>query len=55
MSKAAAARWPTKVVTERVGGSTGNGRPVVRSADTGRFVPAAEARRSPGGTITQRV
>lgn len=55
VSKAAAARWPAKTTTERVGSGTGNGRSVNRSASSGRFVTKATARRNPGGTITQQV
>ena len=55
VSKAAAARWPGKTTTERVGSGTGNSRSVNRSASSGRFVTDATARRNPGGTITQKV
>lgn len=55
VSKAAAARWPGKTTSERVGSGTGNSRSVNRSAATGRFVTDATARRNPGGTITQKV
>ena len=55
VSNAAAARWPGKTTTERVGGGTGNSRSVNRSASTGRFVTDATVRRNPGGTITQQV
>jgi hypothetical protein len=55
VSKAAAARWPSKTTTERVGSGTGNSRSVNRSASSGRFVTDATARRNPGGTITQKV
>ncbi|OZC82265.1 ABC transporter ATP-binding protein [Rhodococcus sp. 06-412-2C] len=55
MSKAAAARWPSKTTTERVGSGTSNSTAVNRSASTGRFVAEAAARRNPGGTITQKV
>lgn len=55
VSRAAAARWPGKTTTERVGGGTGNDRTVNRSASTGRFVTENAARRDPGGTIQQRV
>ena len=55
VSKAAAARWPGKTTTERVGSGTSNTKAVTRSASTGRFVTAATGRRNPGGTITQQV
>jgi hypothetical protein len=55
ISKAAAARWPGKTTTERVGRGTGNARSVNRSASTGRFVTEATAKRNPGGTINQQV
>ncbi|ROQ38623.1 hypothetical protein EDF46_2263 [Frondihabitans sp. PhB188] len=55
VSKAAAARWPSKTTTERVGTGTSNNTSVNRSAATGRFVTQAAATRNPGGTITQRV
>jgi hypothetical protein len=55
VSKAAAARWPGKTTTERVGGSTSNSRTVNRSASSGRFVTDATVKRNPGGTIQQQV
>lgn len=55
VSKAAAARWPGKTTTERVGSGTGSGKSVSRSASTGRFVTKATARGNPGGTIEQQV
>lgn len=55
VSKAAAARWPSKTTTERVGSGTGNSRTVNRSASTGRFVTESTVRRNPGGTIQQQV
>lgn len=55
VSKAAAARWPGKTTTERVGSGTGNNRTVYRSASSGRFVTRARADGDPGGTIAQRV
>lgn len=55
VSKAAAARWPSKTTTERVGSGTSNSRTVHRSAATGEFVTPAAANRNPGGTISQRV
>lgn len=55
VSRAAAARWPGKTTTERVGSGTGNSRTVTRSASSGRFVPASRGKSDPGGTITQRV
>lgn len=55
VSKAAAARWPSKTTTERVGSGTGNSRAVSRSASSGRFVTDATVKRNPGGTITQKV
>lgn len=55
VSKAAAARWPSKTTTERVGRGTGNSRTVHRSAATGEFVTEGQARRNPGGTISQQV
>jgi len=55
VSKAAAARWPGKTTTERVGSGTGNSRAVNRSASTGRFVTDTTTKRNPGGTIRQKV
>lgn len=55
VSRAAAARWPSKTTTERVGPGTGNSRQVNRSAATGRFVADQAVRRNPGGTIQQKV
>ncbi len=55
VSKAAAARWPSKTTTERVGSGTGNSRSVYRSASSGRFVTARTAKDNPGGTIEQQV
>ncbi len=55
VSGAAAARWPGKTTTERVGSGTGNSRSVYRSASTGRFVTQGTAKRNPGGTINQQV
>ena len=55
VSKAAAARWPSKTTTERVGSGTGNSQTVNRSATTGKFVTDAQVRRNPGGTISQQV
>jgi len=55
VSKAAAARWPGKTTTERVGSGTGNGRAVNRSAASGKFVTQRRADGDPGGTISQRV
>ncbi|TPV53116.1 ABC transporter ATP-binding protein [Pseudarthrobacter phenanthrenivorans] len=55
VSKAAAARWPSKTTTERVGSGTSNAKTVNRSAVTGQFVTGAAAKRNPGGTISQRV
>jgi len=55
VSRAAAARWPGKTTTERVGSGTGNSRTVTRSASTGRFVPDSRGKSDPSGTITQRV
>jgi len=55
VSKAAAARWPSKTTTERVGSGTGNSHTVNRSASSGRFVTDATAKRNPDGTIQQRV
>ena len=55
VSKAAAARWPSKTTTERVGSGTSNSRAVNRSASTGRFVTDGAAKRNPGGTIQQKV
>lgn len=55
VSRAAAARWPGKTTTERVGSGTGNANTVTRSASTGRFVPTSRGKSDPGGTITQRV
>lgn len=51
----AAARWPGKTTTERVGSGTSNARAVNRSATSGRFVTDATAKRNPDGTITQRI
>jgi hypothetical protein len=55
VSKAAAARWPSKTTNERVGSGTSNGRSVNRSAASGKFVTEATAKRNPGGTINQLV
>jgi len=55
VSKAAAARWPSKTTTERVGSGTSNSRSVARSASSGRFVTPAAAKRNPGGTIQQQI
>lgn len=55
VSKAAAARWPSKTTTERVGTGTGSSRAVHRSAASGKFVTESQAKRNPGGTITQNV
>lgn len=55
VSKAAAARWPSKTTTERVGVGTSNSRSVSRSASSGKFVTPATAKRNPGGTINQQV
>lgn len=55
VSNAAAARWPGKTTTERVGSGTGNSRSVFRSASSGRFVTGGTAKRNPGGTIEQQV
>jgi hypothetical protein len=52
---AAAARWPGKTTTERVGSGTSNRTTVHRSASSGQFITGAAARRNPDGTITQRV
>ncbi|TQM57855.1 hypothetical protein FBY41_3191 [Humibacillus xanthopallidus] len=55
VSKAAAARWPSKTTTEQVGSGSANNRSVYRSASTGRFVTPGTAKRNPGGTIEQQV
>lgn len=55
VSKAAAARWPGKTTTERVGSGTSNNRSVYRSASSGKFVTQGTAKRNPGGTIGQQV
>ena len=55
VSKGAAARWPGRTTTERVGRGTSNTRAVHRSASTGKFVKASTAARHPESTITQRV
>ena len=55
VSNAAAARWPAKTTTERVGSGTSNARSVNRSASTGKFVTGRAAGNNPDGTITQRV
>jgi hypothetical protein len=55
VSRAAAARWPNRTTTERVGRGTSNTRAVNRSATTGRFVKASTAARHPESTVTQRV
>lgn len=55
VSNAAAARWPGKTTTERVGTGTSNTRSVNRSASSGQFVTDEQVRQDPGGTITQRV
>lgn len=55
VSKAAAARWPSKTTAERVGSGTSNNRTVYRDAGTGQFVTKSEADGDPGGTIAQLV
>ena len=55
VSQAAAARWPSRTTTERVGRGTSNTRAVNRSAATGRFVKASTAAKHPESTITQKV
>ncbi|PRA13756.1 ABC transporter ATP-binding protein [Arthrobacter sp. MYb211] len=55
VSKAAAARWPAKTTTERVGSGTKNENTVARSSSTGRFVPKVELKTNPSGTIAQKV
>ena len=55
VSKAAAARWPDKTTTERVGRGTSNSRTVYRDAGTGQFVTKGDADGDPSGTIAQRV
>lgn len=55
VSKAAAARWPSKTTTERVGSGTSNNITVHRSAATGQFVTKRAADGNPGGSISQRV
>ncbi|NWL33577.1 ABC transporter ATP-binding protein [Paenarthrobacter nitroguajacolicus] len=52
---AVAARRPSTTTVEFVGSGTNNSRTVNRSADSGRFVTAAAAKRNPGGTIKQKV
>lgn len=55
VSSAAAARWPGKTTTERVGSGTGNSRTVYRRASSGQFVTKGRADGDPSGTIAQRV
>ncbi|MFB2556151.1 ABC transporter ATP-binding protein [Herbiconiux liangxiaofengii] len=55
VNNAAAARWPSKTTTERVGSGTSNNTTVHRSASTGQFVTKRAADGNPGGTISQRV
>jgi hypothetical protein len=55
VSNAAAARWPSKTTTERVGSGTSNSTTVHRSASSGRFVTKRTADGNPDGTISQRV
>lgn len=55
VSKAAAAHWPGKTTTERVGSGAGNAKTVNRSASSGCFITEGAARRNPGGTISQQV
>jgi len=55
VSNAAAARWPSKTTTERVGSGTSNKTTVHRSASSGQFVTKRTADGNPGGTISQRV
>ena len=55
VNNAAAARWPDKTTTERVGSGTSNARTVNRSASTGQFVTQQQANANPTGTIGQRV
>ncbi len=52
VSKATAARWPSRTVTERTGGSGGSG-PSARSAITGRYVTPATAARWPAQTVVE--
>ena len=55
VNNAAAARWPGKTTTERVGSGTSNSRPINRSAASGQFVSSEAAKADPGGTIRQMV
>lgn len=55
ISNAAAARWPGRSTTERVGPGTSNSRTVHRSSTTGRFIQKSSAKRNPGGTIRQQI
>jgi hypothetical protein len=55
VNNAAAARWPGKTTTERVGSGTSNKTTVHRSASSGQFVTKKAADGDPGGTINQRV
>jgi hypothetical protein len=55
VSNAAAARWPTKTTTERVGPGTSNSRTVYRDAGSGQFVTQSRNDNNPGETIAQRV
>lgn len=55
VSKASAARWPSKTIRESMGAGTSNKRPVTRSAITGRFVTKRWGDENPNGTVRQRV
>ncbi|GAB3608338.1 hypothetical protein GCM10027414_04630 [Humibacter ginsengiterrae] len=55
VNNAAAARWPGKTTTERVGSGTSNSRIVYRDASSGEFITQAQAAANPSGTISQRV
>ncbi|MGP0223047.1 ABC transporter ATP-binding protein [Paenarthrobacter sp. NCHU4564] len=55
VSMSVASRRPATTTVEFVGSGTSKSRTVNRSADTGRFVTGAAAKRNPGGTIKQRV
>ena len=56
ISKAAAARWPSRSVQESSGKGSGSGnRTVNRSAKTGQFVSNATVARWPNHTLTEKV
>lgn len=53
VSRAAAARWPSRTVTEANGGRNAGGGTAYRSASSGRYVTQGTARRNPSGTVRE--